>query len=157
AYAHQDLPFEKLVAELKPVRDLSRNPLFQVMFLMQNTQTFNTPFHLSGLELVDAEVKGAAANFDLTLGLAEVKGRLHVEIEYAHELFDYVRIERLTGHYRRILEGMVGDVGQGVWAVKMLSAAEEEQVVGEWNGKRVEHGSGESLQELFEQQAEQRP
>jgi len=144
AFKHQDLPFEKLVAELKPVRDFTRNPLFQVMFLLQNTPLPKNPAH--ALELSSVPVVGGAANFDLLISLNEVERQLKGVVLYPAELYEAVRMERLAGHYQRILEEMVKDEGQAVKAVGILSEAEREQLVRGWNGRRVEHGRAESLQ-----------
>ena len=105
AYAHQDLPFEKLVEELQPERDMSRSPLFQVMFVLQNA-TAET-LRLPGLEASEVTGGDETAKFDLTLGLAEIDGELQGSLQYNVDLFDAATIERLVQHYQLLLEGVV--------------------------------------------------
>ncbi|HXZ14815.1 MAG TPA: condensation domain-containing protein, partial [Roseiarcus sp.] len=102
AYAHQDLPFEKLVAELQPVRDLSRQPLFQVCFALQNTRDLEART-LAGLKLSSLDLGQLTAKFDLSLLVWESPIQLHGYIEYATDLFDLSTIERLTAHLTRVL------------------------------------------------------
>ena len=103
AYAHQDLPFEKLVAELQPVRDLSRQPIFQVLFALQNVP--QEGLQLPGLELRRTGGGRATAKYDLALYVSEVGGALQAYFEYATDLFDGPTIERLAGHWERCLRG----------------------------------------------------
>ena len=105
AYAHQDLPFEKLVEELKPPRDLSRQPLFQVMFALQNAPT--DELRLPGLQLSHLEVERKTTKFDLSLYLCETQRGLRGTIEYAAALFERTTIERLIIHFERLLERIV--------------------------------------------------
>jgi hypothetical protein len=105
AYAHQDLPFEKLVEELQPERDLSRTPLFQVMAVLQNAP-LSIP-KLNGLELQPIEIDPQTAKFDLTLYLTETAKGLRADIEYNTDLFNEDTITRALGHYRRLLEEVV--------------------------------------------------
>jgi hypothetical protein len=115
AYAHQDLPFEKLVEELKPKRDLSRNPLFQVALAMQNTPPGE--LRLEGLEveaLSDREFGNESAKFDLQFSVTEVGGELSARVEYALDLFDASTIERMVGHWRVLLEAIVMDPARSI-------------------------------------------
>src|SRR5262249_18394380 len=86
AYAHQDLPFERLVEELNPVRDSSRSPLFQVMFVLQNTP--QQVLELPGLRLATRDIDSGTSKFDLTLRLTEYEGGLRGELEYSTELYE---------------------------------------------------------------------
>ncbi|WP_038094811.1 condensation domain-containing protein, partial [Tumebacillus flagellatus] len=97
AYAHQDVPFEKLVEELQPERDLSRSPLFQVMFTMQNASSIDV--ELPGLTLSGIETDSQVAKFDLTLSLAEEENGLFGALEYNVDLFDAATIQRMVGHF----------------------------------------------------------
>ena len=104
AYAHQDLPFEKLVELLVTQRDQSRNPLFQVMFTKWMPE--NQVLQLAGLEPADVvSVNTDTAKFDLDFTVIEKQGRCHVTIDYAVDLFDAATIERMAGHWRTLLEG----------------------------------------------------
>ena len=104
AYAHQDLPFEKLVEELQQERDLSRNPLFQVMFNFQNMPA--SGLNLIGLRSESVGVDGGTSKFDLMLSLAERDRKLVGFVEYSTDLFDRSTIERMIGHFQTLLEGI---------------------------------------------------
>src|SRR5215216_1735942 len=131
AYAHQDLPFEKLVDELQPERALSYQPLFQVLMTLQNAP--RQELHLRGLSLSRLRGETTSTKFDLTLTLEESGGALHGSIGYNTDLFEAQTIRRMAGHYERLLESLVGHSGQALWQVQMLSAAEQHQIVSEWN------------------------
>ena len=107
AYAHQDLPFEKLVEELQPERNLSHAPLFQVLFVLQNAPT--SALELPGLIVSPLPVDKGTAKFDLTLTLVEGTDGLRATVEYNIDLFDAATITRLLGHFQTMLEGIVAD------------------------------------------------
>ncbi|HHH40712.1 MAG TPA: non-ribosomal peptide synthetase, partial [Chloroflexi bacterium] len=107
AYAHQDLPFEMLVDALQPERDLSRSPLFQVMFVLQNAPT--ATLELPGLTMRLLETDSGTAKFDLTLFVEETEEELRGSLEYNTDLFDGATIGRMLGHYRTLLEAIVAD------------------------------------------------
>ncbi|MFL9458747.1 condensation domain-containing protein [Tolypothrix bouteillei VB521301_2] len=96
AYAHQDLPFEYLVEQLQPERSLSHNPLFQVMMVLQNTETAGTSVDLPGLNIQHLEQSHPFAKFDLTLDLCERDNQLHCTWEYATDLFEAKTIDRMA-------------------------------------------------------------
>ncbi len=125
AYVHQDLPFEKLVAELAPRRQASGTPLFQVMLVLQNA-----PLRLSipGLEVEVLEVPTGTAKFDLMMVLAETAAGLHCGIEYNRDLFDAATVERLGGHFRRLLGAAVADAAARLSDLPLLGAAERAQL-----------------------------
>ena len=103
AYAHPDLPFEKLVEELRPERTRSRNPLFQVMFVFQVPDSSGED--LQGLRTQPMDVDAGTSKFDLTLSLAEREGKLSGFFEYSTELFDRSTIERMIGHFKHCWKG----------------------------------------------------
>ncbi|HEY2967008.1 MAG TPA: condensation domain-containing protein, partial [Casimicrobiaceae bacterium] len=108
AYAHQDMPFAKLVEELAPTRNLSRNPLFQVCFALENTPPGE--LKLAGLEARTVVGSGNhTAKFDLNFFVAEEQRKINVVVEYATDLFEASTIERMAGHWRVLLEGIVAD------------------------------------------------
>ena len=94
AYTHQDLPFEKLVEELSPSRDISRNPLFQVMFVLQNAP--DAELMLRGVQASRLPLAGHSAKFDLTVTMRETAAGLHVRWEYSTDLFDASTVERMA-------------------------------------------------------------
>jgi amino acid adenylation domain-containing protein len=141
AYAHQDLPFEKLVEELSPERDLSRTPLFQVLLAFQNLPWREARLELPGLSLVPVSVEVTATHFDLTLSLAERRGAgaggaggrgLAGLIEWNAELFDRATALRLAGHLEVLLAELAADPGRRLSELPLLAAAERHQVLHEW-------------------------
>src|SRR5262249_38752987 len=107
AYANQDVPFERLVEELKPPRDPSRAPFFQVMLVLQNAS--QGTLELPGLSVTPCDLDSGTSKFDLTLRLTEGKDELQGELEYSTDLFEASTIERLAGHYRTLLEDACAD------------------------------------------------
>ncbi|MDQ1524444.1 MAG: hypothetical protein QOE47_2368, partial [Pyrinomonadaceae bacterium] len=151
AYAHQELPFEKLVEELDPERDLSRNSLFQVAFAFENVPL--PSFDLAGLEVDSLSVEGGASKFDLTLTISEVGGRLVGGMEYRTDLFACETVERMVAHLRNIFESIVADASQSLSSIQMLSPAEVRQLVEEWNDTATVYPKDSTVHQLFEQQA----
>ncbi len=139
AYAHQDLPFEKLVEELHPDRELDRSPLFQATFALQNVP-FST-LDLPGLTLaplvdfVAASADGGRAQFDLDLALLPTADGLLARLEYSADLFDAATAERWAAHYRNLLAALVASEGSGqrVGEIDFLSSAERRQLLVDWN------------------------
>ena len=155
AYQNQDVPFEKLVEELQPERDLSRSPLFQVMLVLQNNE--QEELHLPGVGLSGFAIKSNVAKFDLQLTLNEGRGEgLAGEIAYAVDLYEAGTVERMVEHWRMVLEEMVGEGERRMGDLSLLRGAEREQVLVEWNRTEVEYPQ-RSVHEMFEEQAERRP
>ena len=155
AYAHQELPFEKLVEELSPERDMSRNPLIQVMFALQNVP--HAELTLPGLETTRLDLDTTTAKFDLTLSLTEQPEGLSGVIEYATDLFDATTIARLAGHFTTLLEGIVADPETPIAELPLLTAAEREQLLVQWNDTAVDYPRDRCIHQLFEQQAARTP
>ena len=155
AYDHQDLPFEKLVEELRPERDLSRNPLFQVMFVFQNVP--RTPLDLPGLKMKPLEVDPGTAMFELSLYMWEDADRLRGFIEFNTDLFDTATIDRLAGHFKILLEGIVRDPEQPVSDLPILTEGERHQLLVEWNSTMGDYPERSCIHELFDAQARQTP
>jgi amino acid adenylation domain-containing protein len=155
AYAHQDLPFEKLVEELQPERDMSRNPLFQVMFALQNVPF--TSLEMPGLTLDRMKIDERKAKFDLDVSLLETAEGMQGSFVYNTDLFDADTIERMAGHYQRILEGIVENPDLRVSELPLLTDAERHQLVVEWNDTKAFHHKGKCIHELFEEQVERTP
>lgn len=155
AYANQDLPFEKLVEELQPERDLSRNPLFQVMFVLQNTPT--SVQEVAGLTLRTLEFDSGTAQFDMFLSINESKQALTGFLEYSTELFDAVTINRFIDNFQTLLESIVANPNQPISTLPLLTAKQQEQLLVEWNNTRSNYPHSASPHQLFEQQVEQAP
>ena len=155
AYAHQDLPFEQLVRELSPERDLSHNPLFQVMFTLQNA-----PGHaldLPGLTISPVETETLMTKFDLTLSLAETETGLVGAFEYDTNLFESGTIARMVDHFTTLAEGVVADPDQSIAALPILPESERYRLLVEWNQNTTDYPDHISIPELFEAQAEKSP
>nr|QEO74542.1 condensation domain-containing protein [uncultured bacterium] len=155
AYAHQDLPFEKLVEELQPSRDLSRQPLFQVMFILQNAPQRSLALPKLTLSPVGAEDE--TAHFELTLTMNETAEGLEATLEYNTDLFERQSIKRMMGHFHRLLEGIVNDPDQHLSELPLLTEAERRQLLYEWNDTRAPFPSHLCLHHLFEAQVERTP
>jgi amino acid adenylation domain-containing protein len=156
AYAHQDMPFERLVQHLAPERDLSRTPLFQVMLVLENTprEAVAAP-ELAGGPEIDAD--HGTAKFDLTLWMAEGPRGLAGSIEYATDLFDAPTIARMAGHLRVLLEGVVARPLAPLSEIAILRPEEEHQLVVAWNATDAPFPAGATLHDLFEAQAAAAP
>ncbi|HSI52112.1 MAG TPA: amino acid adenylation domain-containing protein, partial [Ideonella sp.] len=131
AYANQDLPFEQVVEALQPGRHASHTPLFQVMLALQNAPM--TRPEMPGLQMAFVAGPTVTAKFDLTLTLTESADGLHGDFEYSTELFDAATIERLAGHFTRLLQAIVADPGLPVGELDMLGSAERRRMLSEWN------------------------
>jgi amino acid adenylation domain-containing protein len=155
AYGHQDLPFERLVTELQPVRDPGRNPLFQVMFALQNA--FRQTFQLPGIRVSRVPLKVIASRFDLSVSMREMDQGLVGDLEYSTDLFDDATIHRLIGHYRRLLEAVVAEPAQKLGALPILTEPERRQVLSEWSGTRADRVGLRRLHRMFEEHAARAP
>ena len=155
AYAHQDLPFEHLVEALRVPRDPSRNPLFQVMFVLQNTPSSRV--ELPGLTLDLSESYIGAATFDLLLFISENNDKLDCVFEYSSELFDEATISRLLGHYQTLLEGIVENPARSLTSLPLLTVAEREQLLVSWNKTETAFPPARCVHHLIEEQVERTP
>ncbi len=155
AYAHQDLPFEKLVEELQPERDLSRNPLFQVMFILQNAPTPVEDF--SGLILQNLEIDHGTSEFDITVSISELEQELTGFWEYNTDVFDAVTIQRFIDNFQILLENIVINPHQKISELPLLTTKEREQLLVDWNNTQADYPDNASLHQLFEQQVEHFP
>ncbi|HEY0511016.1 MAG TPA: amino acid adenylation domain-containing protein [Thermoanaerobaculia bacterium] len=159
AYAHQDLPFEKLVAELAPDRDLSRLPLFRVLLALMDAPA-TTPT-LPGVVVAPLPMANRTAKFDLTLSLVPAGAGLEGWLEYSTELFDAVTVRRLLAHLERLLAGLADpEAGETrLSTLPLLAPAERRQLLGEWNdtGSADDTAPELCLHQLFESQAARTP
>ncbi|MEI9989089.1 MAG: amino acid adenylation domain-containing protein [Rhizomicrobium sp.] len=155
AYAHQELPFEKLVEELQPERDLSRNPLFQVSF-----QLFSVPGERAQAGQAEAapavSVNRGSAIFDLAVNLWEAPEEIGGQLEFSTDLFDAPTVARLAGHFKTMLKSIAANPDARLSELQLLGDAELHKMLFEWNDTQMPIPPF-CLHELFEQQAEQRP
>ena len=157
AYQHQDLPFERLVEELAPERDLSRNPLFQTMLVLQNTPAAAI-WRLPGLEISPVPLQATDAQVDLTFDLTlqgdrGAKGFIH----FSGDLFDRATVERMAVHYRTLLDRLAADPAAPLSRVAMLSEAERHRVLVDWNATAAPLPPARTLHGLVAGQAAARP
>ncbi|HKI01749.1 MAG TPA: amino acid adenylation domain-containing protein [Thermoanaerobaculia bacterium] len=156
AYAHQDVPFERLVEELQPERDLSRNPLFQVLFALQNAP--DAAFDLPGLSLRPlAEAAGETAKLDLSLSLYEGEGGLRGSLELDTDLFDAATAGRWLDGFREILEALAAGPERRLSELPWLSAAERRQVLLDGGAGDTAGAADTSLNGLIAAQAARTP
>ncbi|MBW4685871.1 MAG: amino acid adenylation domain-containing protein [Komarekiella atlantica HA4396-MV6] len=154
AYAHQDLPFEILVEELKPERDLSRNPLYEVMFVLQNTPT--SLQEVSGLTLRALEFDSGTAQLDIFLSMSESQEGLTGCLEYNTDIFDSITITQLINIFQTLLANIVANPEQRICELSLLTTSEQEQLLFKFNQTHVDY-QDMPLHQLFEQQVELTP
>jgi len=154
AYEHQDVPFEKLVEDLRPDRNAGRNPLFQVSFVLQNAT--RSKLELSGVTLEPLEIHSGTTKFDLSLSILEGVDGLKATWEYDTELFDSARMSRMVDHFQILLEGIVADPAARLSELPLLTAAEHQQILVEWN-QTLTVSESRCIHEMFEQQVERTP
>jgi aspartate racemase len=149
------MPFEKLVEELEPERDMSRNPLFQVIFALQNAPMHDLTLH--GLKLTSLDVDNNAAKFDLEFHLYEDGERINGGIVYSTDLYEEATITRLAAHYRRVLEAICANPDARLSDLPLLSETEERQLLIEWNQTQRAYPPQHTIHHLFEAQAARTP
>src|SRR5579875_3216094 len=155
AYSHQDMPFEKLVETLQPTRDMSHNPLVQVMI-----QLLSVPIHphkLADLHSSVLLVEKGTTQFDLSLDIVEEAGELAIWAEYSTDLFEATTIERMLKHYQRVLDLLVQQPEQRLSAFSLLDEQEIERQLVIWNATRQDYPHDSPLHQLVEQQVERTP
>jgi amino acid adenylation domain-containing protein len=155
AYAHQDIPFEKLVMELNPERNTSHTPLFQVMLVLQNAPGDAPEFH--GLTAEPMDIDTGTAKFDLSLSLTEIAGGIRGIWEYNTDLFNETTIDRMIGHFQILLEGVVADPDRRLSEFPLLTESECNQLLVEWNNTALEFSDNRSVYKAFEEYAQQIP
>ncbi|NEO34422.1 MAG: amino acid adenylation domain-containing protein, partial [Symploca sp. SIO3C6] len=155
AYTHQGLPFEMLVEALQPERDLSYTPLFQVMFVLKNETL--SDIEMSGLNVTSLRLKGQTSKFDLTLSMENSADGLVGVWEYSTDLFNASTIERMTGHFVTLLEGIVSNPQQPISQLPLLTEVEKQQLLIEWNDTQLNYPQNQCIHQLFEEQVEKTP
>ncbi|MFJ9721118.1 condensation domain-containing protein, partial [Streptomyces sp. NPDC101213] len=156
AYDHQDLPFERLVDELAPNRDLSRNPLFQTLFVFQNTPD-GDDWSLPGLTVEQIGVGGQDAKFDLQLTATEADGELLAALEFRTDLFERATVERLAGHIATLAASVAATPGARLSDLNMLTVGERREVLVEWNGVSGPYPDTATIHRLIEERVAAHP
>lgn len=148
AIAHQDLPFDVLVQELRPDRAVSRNPLFQVMFVVQNAAS--TTAEMPNLAVETLDVDTATAKFDLTLSVVEAPEGLRVGLEYNADLFEAATIEGLLGCFERLVASIVAGPDRAIADLAWVSPSEQQRIVREWNRTAVDFPRDRTIHDVIE-------
>ncbi len=155
AYANQDLPFEKLVEELNPLRDLSRTPIFQVVFNMQNSPM--PKLGIPGLDISFLDIDRGVSQFDLTLMLTKSEGQWHADVEYGDDLFKAETIERMFRSYQMLLEDIVAQPGKPISNLQIISNQERDHLIEGRNQTKFYFPKEKCLHQLFEAQVIKTP
>ncbi|HEY0171186.1 MAG TPA: amino acid adenylation domain-containing protein, partial [Pyrinomonadaceae bacterium] len=155
AFAHQELPFERVVDELRPHRDTSHAPLFQVMFALQNASA--DELELAGVDIEEMDAETGTAKLDLRLSARETRDGLSLSMRYSTDLFDAPRVRLMLEHYRVLLRAVVADPEARVSDLPLLTAGERRRMLFEWNDTAREYPTEKLLHELFEEQVRRTP
>ncbi len=155
AYDHQDIPFEMLVEDLQPERSLSYSPIFQAAFDVQQAPDFKAA--LPGIEVEQVAVHNGTSMFDMLLSIIVSPEHLSGSIEYAADLFDEATIERFAGHFNQLLDSALQTPEQPITRLDLLTPAERQQILIEWNDTGHEYPQETCAHRLFEAWAERQP
>ncbi|MEM1319018.1 MAG: amino acid adenylation domain-containing protein [Bacteroidota bacterium] len=156
AYAHQEVPFGQVVEQVEPQRDLSRSPLFQVMFALLNTPEVPT-LKLGNLRIASGPSEHISAQYDLTLNVVESSSGLKASFEYCSDLFEASTIERMADHFQRLLKAIVANPHQQISHYTFLSPEEETQLLHDFNSPLRSKRKEPTVIELFRAQATRYP
>ncbi|HEX8007172.1 MAG TPA: condensation domain-containing protein, partial [Trebonia sp.] len=153
AMAHGELPFEQVVDAVRPVRDPSRSPLFQIGFGLQNA---GAPLELPGLRITQEPIDLSTSRFDLSWNLTERPNGLEVQVEFSTNLFNQATMQGLAGQYEQLLRGVLSDADRPISRIRLLTAAERAELVHRWDGPTLPVPPV-SLAELFQRQVRRNP
>ncbi|CBL45095.1 Non-ribosomal peptide synthetase modules and related proteins [gamma proteobacterium HdN1] len=156
AFANQDMPFERVVENLGIARDLSYSPVFQVMFVLQNS-TINEEFNLAGVNVEELHTAPGTAKFDITLELSEQSGVLYGDLEYSTDLFDESTMVRFVEHLKILFDRVIADPALPVGQISILSDAEKKLIDTEYNNTELTLPLNDTLHGLFERQVQRTP
>jgi tyrocidine synthetase-3 len=151
AFENQDFPFEELVEALQVKRDMSRNPLFDVMFSYQNSNML--AFEIEGMQLKNVATENRISKFDLSLDVIETDGQLEMSMEYYSGIFKKESIERLISHYKKIISELLENPYAPLSAIDMLTKQEKHQLLTVFNNTHIAYPSNKTVLDLFEEQA----
>ena len=156
AYGNQDVPFERLVEELAPERDLSRTPLFQVMLALQDRRS-DEHWRFEDLDAERLPLEAAASALDMTMWVRDDGDRIAVRVEYSTDIFDRATIERMAGHFGVLLTAAVAGPDRRVSELELLTGTERERLIVEWNDTATPFPADLGVAELFEERARECP
>jgi amino acid adenylation domain-containing protein/non-ribosomal peptide synthase protein (TIGR01720 family) len=156
AYTHQDVPFEMLVDELQPDRDMSHSPLFQVMMVLQNAPRESVDV-TSDMRLSTVEAHNRVARFDITLSFTETPGGISGALEYNTDLYNEDTIDRMVAHFNNLLAAVASNPDQQITSFPILSDVEKRQILVDWNNTSTGRSLKTPVHELFEDQVASNP
>ncbi|MEO6549687.1 MAG: amino acid adenylation domain-containing protein [Ferruginibacter sp.] len=156
AYDHQEVPFEKVVEAVVKTRETSRSPLFQVMFILQNTEQAED-FQLDELELKRLSSKNTTTKFELTFSLTEFSDGINGTVEYSSDLYSEQTIQKMVIHFKALLRAIVTTPGQKIAMLPMLTQSEEQQLLFTFNETAKAYPRDKSIVDLFEEQVAKTP
>jgi non-ribosomal peptide synthetase component F len=156
-YAHRSPPFDQVVSKVQPERNLSHSPLFQVMLNWREGDQKPSFIGLEGLEVESVLAESRTAKFDLTLMITDSGDDIELEVEYSTDLFDQSRVERMAGHFTTLLVAAAAGPDQRLSDLPLLTDAERQQLLVEWNRTAVDYPKDRCAHELFERQVELTP
>ena len=155
AYDHQDMPFEKIVNELSPDRDMSYSPLFQVMMVLQNEPMGN--LNLGDVRITTFDIETKTSQFDLTLNLEEIKDKLEGYMEYNSDIFKEDTISRIINYYMQVLETVSDNSEVKIADIELLDEKEKHKLLVEWNNTQANYPQDKCIHQLFEEQVAKTP
>jgi amino acid adenylation domain-containing protein len=155
ALNHQDLPFEKLVEEIRPERTLTHSPIFQIMFAFQNVP--KSPISLPSLDISRIDVNNDTAKFDLILFMDDTEDGLRGTLEFNTDLFEEQTAARLLAHYQNLLSSIVVNPLRRIEELDMLTESELQTLKTEWNDTKSDYPHHTCIHEIFESQAKKSP
>ncbi|OUS31219.1 hypothetical protein A9Q99_04270 [Gammaproteobacteria bacterium 45_16_T64] len=156
AFANQDMPFERVVENLNIPRDMSYSPVFQVMFVLQNS-TIDEAFNLAGVNVESVHTSPGTSKFDMTLQFSEESGVLHGDLEYATDLFDESTIKSLANRYITLVDAILADASVSVGELNIISEDERALLLNQYNDLDADFPVDSTLHGLFESQVERTP
>ncbi len=155
SFEGQDYQFEELIDKLSITRDLSRNPLFDVMFSMHNVE--NKEISIGELKISPYNAENNISKFDMTLTAVESEDNIGFNLNYCTRLFGKKTIEKLIKHFTNILEAISNNINQNISEVEMLTKEEKQQLLVEFNNTKADYPKHKTIHELFEEQAQSTP
>ncbi len=156
ANAHQDMPFEKIVEKIERTRDMSRSPIFQVMFNLENTPAAS-PVIIDNLHFSHFPLNQFTSKFELSFSVDEMPNGLAIGVEYCSELFSLSTIQRIIEHYKELLNSIVSNPNAGINELKVLTSREEQQIFKEFNNTYVDYPRQKVFLDIFEDQVRSTP
>jgi bacitracin synthase 3 len=155
AYENQDYQFEELIGQLNIRRDLSRNPLFDTMFVLQNMD--NQELSMEELKITSQPIKNIIAKFDLTLTAVETGDKVKFDMEYCTKLYKAETVARIVRHYIRVIKEITENPQRKLKEIDILTETEKNQILHEFNNTQVDYPKDKTIQEFFEEQVEKTP